>query len=119
MDFTIVGSYFAIWMTSIPCYEEQIILSRLCPKSHCYNVPKFIRNIFCPALEIVILEIIFLVWQFHIQHATWRSANEIKIAFDHRQIKSFQSSSGGGPVGAADLWSEPKVFGPRAEFRLV
>ena len=35
------------------------------------------------------------------------------------QIKSFQSSSGGGPVGAADLWSEPKVFGPRAEFRLV
>ena len=36
-----------------------------------------------------------------------------------KQIKSFQSSSGGGPVGAADLWSEPKVFGPRAEFRLV
>ena len=30
-----------------------------------------------------------------------------------------QASSGGGMAGAPDLWSEPKVFGPRAEFRFV
>jgi len=28
------------------------------------------------------------------------------------------SSGGGAVVGAPDLWSEPKVFGPRAEFRV-
>ena len=40
--------------------------------------------------------------------------------FPQLHLSFLQASSGGGAVvGAPDLWSEPKVFGPRAEFRLV